>query len=71
MNRTRSARTDRTGSGLCAQLGLTERVHFITTSLAKAFAGRAGFFTMPPKRMRYYILTNSFPSHLQLLPAAA
>ena len=35
------------GRGLCAELGLTHRVHFITASLAKAFAGRAGLFTMP------------------------
>ncbi|RYF39973.1 MAG: aminotransferase class I/II-fold pyridoxal phosphate-dependent enzyme, partial [Comamonadaceae bacterium] len=35
------------GAGLCAMLGLTQRVHFITASLAKAFAGRAGFFTAP------------------------
>ncbi len=48
------------GKGLCAELGLTDRVHFITASLAKAFAGRAGFFTMPAA-MRFYILTNSFP----------
>ena len=27
------------GRGLCAELGLTHRVHFITASLAKAFAG--------------------------------
>jgi CAI-1 autoinducer synthase len=49
------------GSGLCAQLGLTHRVHFITASLAKAFAGRAGFFTAPPS-MRYYVLISSFPN---------
>lgn len=30
------------GAGLVASLGLTGRVHFITGSLAKAFAGRAG-----------------------------
>jgi len=30
------------GRGLVAALGLTDRVHFITGSLAKAFAGRAG-----------------------------
>ena len=30
------------GAGLVAELGLTERVHFRTFSLAKAFAGRAG-----------------------------
>lgn len=49
------------GRGLCAQLGLTERVHFITTSLAKAFAGRAGYFTMPDE-LRPYLMCHSFPS---------
>jgi CAI-1 autoinducer synthase len=49
------------GAGLCAELGLSERVHFITASLAKAFAGRAGFFTAPA-HMRYYILCSSFPN---------
>ena len=49
------------GAGLCAELGLTDRVHFITASLAKAFAGRAGFFTIPAA-MRYYVLHNSFPN---------
>jgi len=48
------------GAGLCAQLGLTHRVHFITASLAKAFAGRAGFFTAPPA-MRDYLMCHSFP----------
>lgn len=49
------------GAGLCAQLGLTDRVHFITASLAKAFAGRAGFFTIPAE-LRYFVLHNSFPN---------
>ena len=49
------------GRGLCAQLGLTHRVHFITASLAKAFAGRAGFFTMPDE-MRPYLMCHSYPS---------
>ena len=49
------------GAGLCAQLGLTNRVHFITASLAKAFAGRAGFFTAPAS-MRYYTLISAFPN---------
>lgn len=49
------------GAGLCAALGLTDRVHFITASLAKAFAGRAGFFTAPAY-LRYYILCSSFPN---------
>ncbi len=48
------------GAGLCAQLGLTHRVHFITASLAKAFAGRAGFFTAPPA-LRNYLMCHSFP----------
>jgi CAI-1 autoinducer synthase len=49
------------GAGLCAELGLTERVHFISASLAKSLAGRAGFFTAPAS-MRYYILSSSFPN---------
>ncbi|MCU0943146.1 MAG: quorum-sensing autoinducer CAI-1 synthase [Hydrogenophaga sp.] len=49
------------GAGLCAELGLSHRVHFITASLAKAMAGRAGFFTMPTG-MRYYVLSASFPN---------
>ena len=49
------------GAGLCAQLGLTDRVHFITASLAKAMAGRAGFFTLPA-HMRHYVLSSSFPN---------
>ena len=49
------------GAGLCAELGLTDRVHFITASLAKAVAGRAGFFTAPAS-MRYYILSSSYPN---------
>lgn len=49
------------GAGLCAELGLTERVHFMTASLAKAFAGRAGFFTAPA-HMRHYIFCTSFPN---------
>ena len=49
------------GAGLCAALGLSHRVHFITASLAKAFAGRAGFFTLP-KALRYYVTSSSFPN---------
>jgi len=49
------------GAGLCAELGLTDRVHFISASLAKAVAGRAGFFTAPAS-MRYYILSSSYPN---------
>lgn len=57
------------GAGLCAQLGLTGRVHFITASLAKAFAGRAGLFTIP-RDMRHYAQTSAY-SHIfssSLLP---
>jgi CAI-1 autoinducer synthase len=49
------------GAGLCALLGLTGRVQFITCSLAKAFAGRAGFFSMPAQ-LRNYLMCHSFPS---------
>lgn len=49
------------GAGLCAQLGLTNRVHFITASLAKAFAGRAGLFTAPAE-MRHYIQISAYPN---------
>jgi CAI-1 autoinducer synthase len=49
------------GRGLVAELGLTHRVHFITASLAKAFAGRAGFFTMPDE-LRPYLMCHSYPS---------
>ena len=49
------------GTGLCAMLGLTDRVQFITCSLAKAFAGRAGFFSMPAE-LRNYLMCHSFPS---------
>jgi CAI-1 autoinducer synthase len=49
------------GRGLCAELGLSHRVHFITASLAKAFAGRAGFFTMP-NELRPYLMCHSYPS---------
>lgn len=46
------------GAGLCMALGLASRVHFITASLAKAFAGRAGFFNIPTG-LRNYILSTS------------
>lgn len=49
------------GRGLCAELGLSHRVHFITASLAKAFAGRGGFFTLPDE-LRYYLMCHSLPS---------
>ena len=43
------------GAGLVAQLGLTERVHFRTASLAKAFGGRAGFISCSTKFRGYYM----------------
>lgn len=49
------------GAGLCAHLGLTHRVHFITASLAKAFAGRAGLFTAP-REMRPYVQISAYPN---------
>jgi CAI-1 autoinducer synthase len=48
------------GRGLCAELALTHRVHFITASLAKAFAGRAGVFTLP-EELRPFMVAHSFP----------
>ncbi len=47
------------GAGLCMGLGLSHRVHFITASLAKAFAGRAGYFNVPAE-LRNYILSTSY-----------
>jgi CAI-1 autoinducer synthase len=49
------------GAGLVAQLGLSERVHFRTASLAKAFAGRAGFITCSTK-FKGYFLSESRPA---------
>lgn len=49
------------GRGLCDALGLVHRVHFITASLAKAFAGRAGFFTVPAG-LRNFMLLQSYPN---------
>lgn len=42
-------------------MGLTDRVHIITGSLAKAFAARAGFFTMPAG-LRQYVFSANSPS---------
>ena len=46
------------GAGLCRELGISHRVHFITASLAKAFAGRAGYFNIPAG-LRNYIMSTS------------
>lgn len=49
------------GAGLVAKMGLSERVHFRTASLAKAFAGRAGFITCSSK-FKGYFLSASRPA---------
>lgn len=49
------------GEGLVASLGLADRVHFVTASLAKAFAGRAGFITCS-KRFSDYFRFESNPA---------
>ena len=49
------------GSGLVVELGLAERVHFRTASLAKAFAGRAGFLTCS-SQFKGYFLSASRPA---------
>jgi CAI-1 autoinducer synthase len=49
------------GAGLVAALGLSERVHFRTASLAKAFAGRAGFLTCS-SHFKGYFLSASRPA---------
>lgn len=42
------------GEGLVVELGLTELVHFRTASLAKAFAGRAGFISCSSRFSEYF-----------------
>jgi CAI-1 autoinducer synthase len=42
------------GEGMVAALGLGDRVHFRTASLAKAFAGRAGFITCSERFSEYF-----------------
>jgi CAI-1 autoinducer synthase len=49
------------GEGLVAALGLGEDVHFVTASLAKAFAGRAGFITCS-SRFKHYFAMESRPA---------
>ena len=49
------------GEGLVAALGLGEEVHFVTASLAKAFAGRAGFITCS-SRFKHYFAMESRPA---------
>jgi CAI-1 autoinducer synthase len=42
------------GEGLVASLGLADKVHFRTASLAKAFAGRGGFITCSARFTDYF-----------------
>ena len=49
------------GAGLVVETGLTERVHFRTASLAKAFGGRAGFVTCS-SHFKGYFLSASRPA---------
>lgn len=49
------------GCGLVAGLGLESKVHFVTASLAKAFAARAGVIVCS-ERLREFIKFNSFPA---------
>lgn len=49
------------GSGMVAGLGLQDKVHFVTASLAKAFAGRAGLIACS-RRLREFIKYHSFPA---------
>jgi CAI-1 autoinducer synthase len=46
------------GEGLVASLGLADKVHFRTASLAKAFAGRAGFITCSARFTDYFKLES-------------
>lgn len=49
------------GAGLVAELGLGARVHFITASLAKAFAGRAGVIACS-HRLTEFLKYSSHPA---------
>lgn len=49
------------GAGIVCAMGLEDRVHFRTASLAKAFAGRAGFITCSSK-FKGYFLSASRPA---------
>jgi CAI-1 autoinducer synthase len=42
------------GEGLVRQLGLTDRVHYLTLSLSKAYATRAGLVAGPARVMSYF-----------------
>lgn len=58
------------GEGLVASLGLNDRVHFVTASLAKAYCARAGLITCS-RRFKPYFAFESLPAIFSsaLLPA--
>jgi CAI-1 autoinducer synthase len=49
------------GEGLVRSLGLNDRVHFVTASLAKAFAYRAGFIACAARYVEF-LRFNAFPA---------
>ena len=49
------------GRGLVVELGLESQVHFVTASLAKTFAGRAGIVACS-ERLQQYIKFHAFPN---------
>jgi len=52
------------GRGLVAKHGLTQKVHFLTLSLSKAFAGRAGLIAFPKynENFKKYFAFESRPA---------
>ncbi|SEL78656.1 alpha-hydroxyketone-type quorum-sensing autoinducer synthase [Streptacidiphilus jiangxiensis] len=50
------------GAGMVAELGISENVHFITASLSKAFAGRAGIIAAGEPRFARYFKMSSYPA---------
>lgn len=47
------------GEGLVSSLGLEDRVHFRTASLAKTFSGRAGFITCSERFGNYFAFESN------------
>ncbi|WP_412074637.1 alpha-hydroxyketone-type quorum-sensing autoinducer synthase [Streptomyces xanthophaeus] len=50
------------GAGMVAEAGLTDRVHFRTMSLSKAFAKRAGYITCSDEDFVEYFKMTSYPA---------
>jgi CAI-1 autoinducer synthase len=61
------------GTGLAAELGLVDRVHFRTFSLSKTFAGRGGIVAGPSHLLEYFrfVARPSVFSSAVLLPEIA